>query len=97
MLLVNKGVSTGDVVTLKLFSGEEIIGKLVNESDTHYTIAKPLALTMSPKGMAMAPYLYTVSPNADVPVNKSAIVIIVPSDKEMADSYLTGTTGIALV
>lgn len=96
MLLINKGLSKGDVITLKLNSGEELIGKLVEETDTVFKVAKPMVLTMSGTGVGMTPYLFTVNQNTDIPVNKTAVVVAIASDKEMGDSYLTGTTGIAL-
>jgi len=97
MLFINKGLTNGEVVTLKLTSGEELIGKLVEETDTAYKVSKPMVLTMDPAGgIGMTPYLFTVSPDADVSVFKSAIAAAMGSAKTMADSYLTGTTGIAL-
>lgn len=96
-MLIDKGVTAGEVITIKLTSGEELIGRLVEENDNHYKLAKPMVLTMGQQGLGMAPYLFTVSPDKDVPINKSAVTVAIATDKEMANSYTQGTTGIKLV
>ena len=35
-MLIDKGVTIGEVVTLKLTSGEEIVAKLVDDGPMHY-------------------------------------------------------------
>ena len=55
-----------------------------------------MVLTMGAQGIGMTPYLFTVSPTATVPITRAAISVFMPSDKEMADSYLSGTSGIII-
>ena len=45
-MLIDKGVSAGEVITLKLTSGEEIVAKLVEETATHYKLSKPMVIGM---------------------------------------------------
>ena len=40
-MLIDKGVSAGEVVTLKLTSGEELVARLNEETATHYKLSKP--------------------------------------------------------
>jgi len=96
-MLIDKGATVGEVITLKLVSGEEIIAKLVEEKVDSYRISKPLALSMTQKGIGMIPYLFTISPEKDIKINKSTVVVIEATDKEFADQYIQGTTGIKLV
>lgn len=96
-MIIDRGVTAGEVVTIKLTSGEEIIGRLEEETPTHYKLGKPLVLTASPQGLGMAPYLFTVSPDKSVPLNKSTVTVILTTDKQFADQYIQGTTGIKLV
>jgi hypothetical protein len=95
-MLIDKGVTTGEVVTLKLTSGEELVAKLVEEGPLHYKISKPLVLSMTQKGIGMVPYLFTVSPDKDIKVSKNTVVVMEATEKEFADQYLSGTTGIAM-
>ena len=95
-MLIDKGVSVGEVVTLKLTSGEELIAKLVEDTDTSLKLSKPLVLTMAQQGLGMAPYLFTVDPDKEVKINKSTVVVMEASAKTFADQYIQGTTGIAM-
>jgi len=42
------------------------------------------------------PYLFTVSPEKDIKLSKTAVAVVAASDKEFADQYMQGTTGIAM-
>lgn len=96
-MLVNKGFEAGTVVTIKLTSGEEIIGKLLEDTATHYLLGRPLVLAMTAKGIEMVPYLFSVDNTTDIPLSKSTVTVIVPTAKEGADRYLELTTNIKLV
>ena len=95
-MLIDKGVSVGEVITIKLVSGEEVIAKLVEETATHYKLNRPMVLTMAQQGIGMVPYLFTVNPNKDVKLNHSTVTIVEATDKEFADAYIQQTTGIKL-
>jgi hypothetical protein len=95
-MLIDKGVTAGEVITLKLTSGEELVARLVEEGTDFYKLSKPSVIGMSPKGPALMPYLFTVSPEKDIKLGKNAVAVVAASDKEFADQYMQGTTGIAL-
>lgn len=95
-MLIDKGIVAGEVVTIKLTSGEEIVAKLVEENSSSYKLAKPLVLSMGPKGIGMVPYLFTVSPDKEINLNKATVTVIAVSDKEFSNQYIQGTTGITL-
>jgi len=94
MLLEKSKHSEGDVITLKLSSGEEIIAKFVSEDLTSITLEKALMLAMSQKGIGMAPYVMTVDPDTALSFNKNLIIMTAESDKEIANQYVYQTTGI---
>jgi len=95
-MLIDKGVTAGEVITLKLTSGEELVARLVEEGADFYKLSKPSVIGMSPKGPALMPYLFTVSPDKDIKLGKNSVAVVAASDKEFADQYMQGTTGIAL-
>jgi hypothetical protein len=95
-MLIDKGVAVGEVVTIKLTSGEELVAKLVEETPVHYKLNKPMVLTMNQNGLGMAPYLFTVSADKEVKLSKGTVTIIEATEKQFADSYIQGTTGIKL-
>lgn len=94
MLLEKSKFSEGDVVSLKLLNGEEVIGKYVKEDMTSYTLNKPLMLAMSKQGPAMMPLMMTVNPDKDFTINKTAVILHGETVKEIADQYVYQTTGI---
>lgn len=96
-MLISKGVTEGEVVTIKTTAGEEIIAKLVENNDKEVTVSKPLALTAGAKGIALVPFLFTTDPDAQVSISKQTIMVIAPTEKEYADTYIQNTTGIKLV
>lgn len=95
-MLIDKGITIGEVVTIKLTSGEELVAKLVEEQANTYKVSKPLVLSMNQKGMGMIPYLFTVNPDKDIKINKNTIVVIETTESDFANQYLSGTTGIAM-
>jgi len=95
-MLIDKGITAGEVITIKLTSGEELIAKLDEETATHYKLSRPLVLSMGPQGIGMVPYLFTASQDKVIPLNKSTVTVCVPTMKEAADQYIQSTTGIKL-
>jgi len=95
-MLIDKGVSVGEVVTLKLTSGEEIVAKLAEETATHYKLNRPMVIGMGQKGPGLMPYLFTVSPEKDIKLSKTTVTVCEATDKSFADQFIQSTTGIAL-
>jgi hypothetical protein len=95
-MLIDKGVTPGEVVTLKLTSGEELIAKLIDDGPVYLKLSKPLVLSMSPQGIGMVPYLFTVSPEKEIKINKSTVTVLEVTDKDFANQYIQGTTGIRM-
>lgn len=96
-MLIDKGVAEGEVITLKLTSGEELVARLDKETDTHYKLSKPMVIAMGPKGPGLMPYLFTVSPDRTIALQKGTVTVAISSDKQFADQYIESTTGIQLV
>jgi hypothetical protein len=96
-MLIDKGVTEGEIVTIKLASGEELVAKLVEDGALFYKLGRPMVLTMGQQGLGMAPYLFTVNPDKDIKMLKANVTVIEATDKPFADSYIQGTTGIKLV
>ncbi len=96
-MLIDKGVTAGEVITLKLTSGEEIVAKLVEETDAHYKLSKPMVIGMGQKGPGLMPYLFTVHPDKPVRLSKSTVTVAEATDETFAKQFLESTSGIKLV
>ena len=93
-MLFEKKFTDNTVISLKLASGEEIVGRYTKEDMISITLIKPLMIAMTPKGPAMAPVMMTVNPDAGLTFNKSLIISTAETDKDIANQYMFQTTGI---
>jgi len=96
-MLIDKGVSVGEVITLKLTSGEELVAKLAEETADYYKLSRPMVIGMGQKGPGLMPYLFTVNPDKEVKLSKSTVTVAEATDKQFADQFVESTTGIKLV
>ena len=94
-MLIETPYKENDIVSIKLSSGEEIVGKLVEETSDGFTISKPLMLAQTPKGMGLAPYMFTVDPEkAQLKFNEKNVITITKTMSTMAKQYIQSTTGL---
>ena len=95
-MLIDKGVTAGEVITLKLTSGEELVAKLVEETDSYYKLSRPMVIGMGQQGPGLMPYLFTVHPDKEVKLLKTTVTMAEATDKTFADQFIQSTTGIKL-
>ena len=95
-MLIQKPIAEGDVVSIKLINGDELIARLSKDDQNGITINRPLALTMQGGGLGMVPWVL-LGDKDDIVLNRNHVFAMVPSKKDAADQYMQGTTGIALV
>jgi len=96
-MIIDKGITAGEVITLKLTSGEELVARLVEDAISFYKVSKPFVIGHTPNGPGLMPYLFTVSPDKDIKLLKTAVTVAEATDKQFADQYLQSTTGISMV
>lgn len=96
-MLFEKPRAQGDVITIKLTSGEEIIARYEDESGVGIRVSRPMVLSMSQQGVGMMPYLFTVNPNTNITFNYSSIAVTATTDEDFGKQYTQATTGIKLV
>lgn len=97
MMLIDVGYKTGDIVSLKLSSGEEIIARLDEETAVKFVLHKPMVLIMQQQGMGLAPYMFSVSPSSKFNIIASTVSCIAKTEDDIAKQYTTTTSGIQLV
>lgn len=95
-MIIETPYKATDAVTIKTISGEEVIGRFVEEDDKSITVVKPMALVMAAQGPGLGPYTFTVNPDTKLKINKAGILFIAKSDPEMGKQYIESTTGIAV-
>lgn len=96
-MLVEIPYKEGDTVSLKLTSGEEVIARLDKESNDSYQLHKPLMVVANQQGLGLAPFMFTVSPDAKFNLNSKNVLCVVKTEDEMAKQYVQNTTGLQVV
>jgi hypothetical protein len=94
-MLIDKKFSNGDIISLKLINGDELIARFESETADEIKIDRPLAVTIGRDGLGMMPWVF-LGVKDSITLKKSHIFVTSPSQKDAADQYMQGTTGIAL-
>ena len=94
-MLIQKPLDTGDVVSIKLLTGEEILGRFDSVTDTELLIKKPCSLAMNGQGMGMIPWMLSAQPEV-TKINRNTVIAYAPTDKEIARAYTEATSSITL-
>jgi len=95
-MLIEEQYKTGDIVSIKLSSGEEMIARLDEDTGDSITVVKPYILVAAQKGVALAPYMFTINPEAKIKLKINNVICIVKSAKDASDMYIKQSTGIAI-
>jgi hypothetical protein len=96
-MLISKGTSIGEIVTIRTNAGEEIIGRFYSEDDKFITLNKPRALIPTQKGVDLAPFMFTVSSDTVLFAKHAIMTAPLATEKDAADLYIQRTTGISLM
>jgi len=93
-MLIEAPYKNGDIVTIKITSGEELVGKLDQEQPDGYKIKTPLTLIMNQQGLGLQQYLFTGDPEKAYEFKKDKVITITKTIKQFADAYQQQTSGI---
>ena len=93
-MLVSKGYQHGDIVSFKLVTGDEIVARISEETDSGFTVERPCTVMPSPQGMGLIQSLFTVDADRTVTLSKQHVIMLAPSIDAMQKHYIKTTTGI---
>ena len=96
-MLIETPYKVGDTVSIKLTSGEEVVARLEKEDNDSLVLNKPLMVTATQQGLGLAPFMFTIGPDAKVKIDSNKVVCIVKTLESMSKQYITSTSGIAVV
>lgn len=95
-MLIDAPFKSGDTVSLKLNSGEEVVARLEEDADSILKVSKPLMLTATQDGVGLAPFMFTVGTDQPIALNKNSILCVVKTEENMASQYIQNTTGLTM-
>ena len=93
-MLVEKTYNSGDIVTVYLQTGQEILGKFVSEDDTSTVLTKPLTVAIGPQGAAFQTFTVTGDSENNVSFKTGKIISVLKTNEATSSSYIEATSGI---
>ena len=94
MLVTKPDYAVHDTITFKTQAGEEVVARLTQVNTDSIKVRKPMALTMTEKGIGMVPFSLTVSMDTEMLINLSTVVFIAKTADKTAKQYIESTTGL---
>lgn len=96
MLINNKkdNFEAGDVVVLKIISGEEVIAKIDAVEDDTLMLYRPCSLGMTANGPALNKWIVFANKDLAVPVKISSLLSHAIPDTEVREHYESATSNI---
>tara|TARA_B100001248_G_scaffold255383_1_gene235022 strand:- start:3037 stop:3330 length:294 start_codon:yes stop_codon:yes gene_type:complete len=95
-MLIETPYSVGDTISIKISSGEEMVARLDEIKDDAIIVKKPFMLVAGQKGPGLAPFMFTVAPDAKFELKLNTIICIVKTAKDASDMYIKATTGLTV-
>ena len=81
-------IKDGDLITLKLASGEEVIAKYLSKTDTRYiSIEKALVLMQGPQGLAFGTFFSTAKQDEPFNIAIDKLISIAHINDRIAEEY----------
>jgi hypothetical protein len=93
-VLVTNKYSQDDIVTFKIVNGDEIVAKIVEESDDAFTVMKPCTVMPSQQGLGLLQSLFTSDLNKSIRLEKRHVMMHAPTINDVQNHYIKTTTGI---
>ena len=90
-MIIETPYKAGDTVSLKLSSGEEIVARLEDETATQFILKKPMVLIMQQQGMGLAPFMFSVSPDAKFSILATTVTCVAKTEGEIAKQLINST------
>ncbi|MCK9529445.1 MAG: hypothetical protein M0R77_02580 [Gammaproteobacteria bacterium] len=96
-MLIQKQPSAGDLIAIKLVTGEEIVGRIEDNQSSDagsLTLKSPVGWMLTQQGVMPAPFMVTADDKPTITFSGSAIISRTTPRKEISDAYTQITTGI---
>jgi len=87
-------IKAGEIYTIKLGSGEELVAKITDVATGHVMAEQPVSIAPGPQGMGLVPSLFTADAREPVTINTHSISMHVLTDESVRVKYIEATTGL---
>jgi len=93
-VLVTNKYEKDTIVSFKIVNGDEIVAKVVEETDDGYVITKPATVMPSQQGLGLLQSLFTSDLNKSITLSKTHVMMHAPTVEDVRNHYIKTTTGI---
>lgn len=93
-MLATKSYDKDTVVSFKIVNGDEIVAKVLEETETDFVISKPTTVMPSQQGIGLLQSLFTSDLNKSIRLNKAHVMLHNPTVEDVKNHYIKTTTGI---
>lgn len=93
MLVTNK-YDKDTVVSFKLVNGDEIVAKVVEETEQGFTVNKPCTIMPSQQGLGLMQSLFTSELAKNVYLDRKHVMLHSTTAENVKNHYIKTTTGI---
>ena len=96
-MLIQKEIGKNDVISVKLLTGEEILGRFEAQDKEGLHISKASVVAANPEGgLGLVPWMMSSMPEK-VCINMNTVVTIAPTVEQIADKFTEATSNIQIV
>ena len=96
-MLLAKPYSKDDIVGFKMVNGDEIVARIVSNTDEGWSVSRPCTVIPGPQGIGLMQSLISADINTEVNLGRQHVMLHAPVIKQMQDHYIQTTTGIQTV
>jgi len=75
-------------------NGDELVAKIVEETDDAFILSKPTTVMPSQQGLGLMQSLFTSDLNKHIRLSKNHVMMHAPTVKDVENHYIKTTTGI---
>jgi hypothetical protein len=93
-VLITSKYEKDQVVSFKIMNGDELVAKIVEETDDAFVISKPTTVMPSQQGLGLMQSLFTSDLNKNIRLSKNHVMMHSPTVKDVENHYIKTTTGI---
>ncbi len=96
-MLVSQKYASGDVVSFKMVNGDELVAKVLEETDAGFSVSAPCTVMPSQQGLGLMQSLFSAKEDAKVFLSKQHVMFHAESLEQMKAHYLKTTTGVEII
>jgi hypothetical protein len=93
-VLVTNKYEKDDIISFKIVNGDEIVAKIVEETENTFIVSKPCTVMPSQQGLGLLQSLFTSDLDKNITLDKKHVMMHAPTIKNIQNHYIKTTTGI---